>query len=180
MRVISGKYARLNLKTLEGISLRPTSDMVKESLFNILGPINNFSCLDLFAGSGAIGIECISRGCEYVVFNDNSSSSINILKQNINMLKDNSTKFEFTKMDALTYLKQCKTKFNFIYVDPPYASNEYKLIHNLINANELLLENGVVVYEMDRNNRQLDELNMKTYNYGKTKLLIYHKSDIIV
>ena len=126
MRVISGKAKGTKLGTIEEQSTRPTLDRVKESLFNIINTkIEDSIVLDLFAGSGALGIECISRGAKQVYFCDKSKQAINQIKQNL--IK---TRFEqqavIFQNDYINCLKECAQKqivFDLIFLDPPYAND---------------------------------------------------------
>ena len=122
MRVISGKYRGLNLAEFKGAEIRPTADRVKESLFNILSPhIAGAEVLDLFCGSGNLGIECLSRGAKSVHFNDLSKDSIAVFKKNAAKL-DGRDKYTVTALD----FKRCLARvedFDLIFIDPPYASD---------------------------------------------------------
>ena len=148
MRIISGKYRGLKLIEFEGINVRPTADRVKESLFNILyGEIAGARVLDLFCGSGNLGIESLSRGAAYVKFNDKALSSIAILKKNLAKLKDEN--YIITNADFSVCL-QSNEKFDIIFIDPPYALNAGVEALEIISKNRLLTQNGVAVYERDR------------------------------
>jgi len=120
MRVITGVARGRRLKTLEGMDTRPTTDRVKEGLFNIIQfdlPACRF--LDLFAGSGQIGIEALSRGAEYAVFIDQNRDALQIIKENLlttGLLK----KARAVSMEAKTYLQSVKVPFDIVFLDPPY------------------------------------------------------------
>ncbi|MCR5105221.1 MAG: 16S rRNA (guanine(966)-N(2))-methyltransferase RsmD [Eubacterium sp.] len=123
MRVIAGSRRSLPLKTLEGDATRPTADKYKETLFNCLQmDVPGAVILDLFAGSGSIGIEALSRGAERAVFVENSKDAINIIKHNIHFTKFENES-EIIRSDALTYLRRLsRVDFDLIYIDPPYGN----------------------------------------------------------
>ena len=124
MRIISGKARGTKLYTLEGTNTRPTLDRVKESIFNIIqGNIENATVLDLFAGSGAIGLEMLSRGAKKAVLCDNSKEAVGIIKKNIEKTHSQE-KAEIYNSDFETCLEKIKNqKFDIIYLDPPYATD---------------------------------------------------------
>ena len=137
MRIISGKARGTKLYTLEGLETRPTLDRVKESLFNIIQErIEDSIVLDLFSGSGAIGLEFISRGAEYAYLCDNSKYAIEIINKNIQKthFEDKTKVLNKDFKNALQELKN--KKFDIIYLDPPYKTNFIKESLNLIFQNE--------------------------------------------
>ncbi len=147
MRIVAGEYRGRNLVPFDGDKIRPTADKVRESLFNILNfKITDSTFLDLFCGTGAIGLEAMSRGAKRVVFNDISLESLNILKKNIEKIKA-SGNYEIKNFDALTYIKNSYEKFDFIYVDPPYKSERAKSVLDSVSI--LLNEDGRVIYESE-------------------------------
>lgn len=150
MRIISGKYRGLTLAEFDGNRIRPTADRVKESLFNILyGKVSGATALDLFCGSGNLGIECLSRGAARVHFNDLSKDSVGVLKKNLAKLKGEET-YKITSCDYLACLSAADWKYDLIFIDPPYRE-EYGLpALNAIAARGLLNDGGIVVYERDR------------------------------
>ena len=124
MRIIGGKYRSRVLAEFAGDDVRPTSDRTKESLFNILAlKLYGARVLDLFCGSGALGLESLSRGAKEVVFNDCAKASIGILKKNLTALKilPNGEEAKITNCDYLVCLGQAKGQFDLIFIDPPYA-----------------------------------------------------------
>ena len=134
--------------SFDGQEVRPTSDKVRESLFNILqNRIYGCKFLDLFCGTGAMGIEALSRGAKSVSFNDKARDSVRLTKENLKRLKiDNGV--EVTNFDALTFLKTNAEQFDIIYIDPPYKSTLGVDALNLVCAR--LAENGVVVFEDEK------------------------------
>ena len=152
MRIIGGKYRSRVLKGFEGEAVRPTSDRAREALFNILSlKVVGARVLDLFAGSGAVGIESLSRGAKEVVFNDNAKQSIALIKSNLSALKigisDEARVFNY---DYATCLDAVQGRFDIIFIDPPYALDYGEKALEKIAKKGLLSENGVAVYERDR------------------------------
>lgn len=151
MRVIGGRYRGMKLAEFSTAGIRPTADRVKESLFNILYEKTvNASVLDLFCGSGNLGIECLSRGAESVHFNDISRESIAVLKKNLSRLKDTSA-CKITNSDFAVCLKSAaKQSYDLIFIDPPYKLEAGVEALKIIGAKNLLKEGGVAVLERDR------------------------------
>ncbi len=149
MRVIAGKYRGLVLAEFKGSAVRPTADRVKESLFNILAfKIAGARVLDLFCGSGSLGIECLSRGAKFVHFNDISPASIAILNKNLARLRGE--KYAVTGSDWLGCLRSLGTGFDVVFVDPPYADDCGAAAIAELAARGLVRGGGVAVYERDR------------------------------
>lgn len=152
MRIIGGKYRSRILTGFEGENVRPTSDRAREALFNILTlKIRGARVLDLFAGSGALGIESLSRGAKEVVFNDVSKESVAILKRNLTTLEIpiNGAEAKVKQADYLDCLRREKETFDLIFIDPPYRFDYGKKALETIAQNGLLMENGIAVYERD-------------------------------
>lgn len=147
MRIISGKYRGKKLNSPQDYRVRPTSDMVKEGVFNIIQFKVKESCvLDLFAGSGAIGAEMLSRGARKVYLADCDKDSLAIVKSNFNIF--NSHDYEILHSDYKDTIKNLQgIKFDIIYVDPPYEMLIIDEILRLILQYDLLLPDGIVVYE---------------------------------
>ena len=121
MRVISGKARGVTLKTPDGNQTRPTADRVKEALFSIIQfDLPGAKILDLFAGSGQLGIEALSRGADSALFIDASDKACALVKENLRRTKL-TEQAEVIRSDYLSYLKNCRKKFNIIILDPPYA-----------------------------------------------------------
>ena len=117
MRVVAGKYKRSTLLTLDSLATRPTKDMVKEALFSSIY-VEDSLFLDLFSGSGSIGIEALSRGARDVVFNDLSKDAVKVIKTNLSKFKEDRRVYN---LDYLSCLNRLEDKFDYIFVDPPYA-----------------------------------------------------------
>lgn len=148
MRVVAGKYRGKNLASPKDDRVRPTTTRIKETLFNVLqGYSQDAVVLDLFAGSGALGIECISRGAKEVVFVDNNKDSIELVRKNLQGIDGN---FKVVNSDFSGVLRNAYVtgkKFDMIFVDPPYASGLGELALGLIFDLDLLADGGVVVFE---------------------------------
>ena len=176
MRVMTGTARGRRLKTPDGMDIRPTTDNVKESVFNILQfDIEGRRVLDLFAGTGQLGIECLSRGAKEVVFIDQSRDAVKIVKEN---LKACGFSAPVLQRDAISYLNACG-KFDLIFVDPPYDAGLYKTVLEKINSIDILSEGGIILCE---SRRETDMPEMQTpyylrkeYRYGKVKLSLYSK-----
>ena len=172
MRVISGKARGKKLISLEGMNTRPTLDRVKEALFNIIQfDIVDKNILDLFAGSGAIGIEAISRGARAVTFCDNSIDAIKIIKTNIENTrsKENSRVLHKDYISALNILSEENEKFDTIYLDPPYKTDfANKAIEKIIELN-LLSKDGIIILETDDTEKIQEIASQKIEIFDKRK-----------
>ena len=140
MRIIAGTHRGKKLIEYYAPTTRPTTDRVKENVFNLLSNYVDFKglrVLDLFAGTGAYGIECLSRGAGYVSFNDNDQTAINVIKKNIGQIWQN---YSITKKD---YLSAINSKYDLIFLDPPYDSDYGCRTIDVIQS-------GLIVFETDR------------------------------
>lgn len=150
MRVISGERKGTRLKAVPGSATRPTTDKVKESLFNIIGPyFAGGKALDLYAGSGGLGIEALSRGCEQAVFVDRQSKAIQTIQENLRTTHYES-QATILKQDARAVLEQMVARqesFKLIFMDPPYHEEKHIPFLEIIEQNKLLTDNGVIVCE---------------------------------
>lgn len=180
MRVIAGELRGRKLQELEGINIRPTSDRVKESLFNMFGTrIYDSEFLDLFAGTGGIGIEAYSRGAAKIVFIDESPKSVQVLKGNLEKLKV-SEGIEVYNTDygnAIVRLAQEGRVFDIIFVDPPYLKGLAQNALNRISEEGILKEDGIVVVEHDIQDRLPEAAGalrlQRQKKYGNTMLSFY-------
>ena len=151
MRIISGKYRGLKLLEFDTEGIRPTADRVKESLFNILfNKVAGANVLDLFCGSGNLGIECLSRGAEKVHFNDKSLESCALLKKNLAKTKEGNFKITVLDFAACLDLLAGKEKFDLIFLDPPYRLEAGRDALEIIAKRGLLDDDGIAVLERDR------------------------------
>ena len=182
MRIIGGKHRSRVLAEFPGEDVRPTSDRVRESLFNILSlKIYGARVLDLFSGSGALGLESLSRGAKEVVFNDYSKDSLAILKKNLAALKISvgGEEAKVCNYDFSVCLESVKGEFDLIFIDPPYRFEYGVAALKKIAAKGLLSENGVAVYERDRPFEGEIE-GLEKYDerkYGKTYLTFFRKGE---
>ena len=185
MRIISGTMRGTKLYTLEGDNTRPTLDRVKEALFSKINfEIQDATILDLFAGSGALGLESLSRGAEKVFLCDNSRDAIKIINQNIEKTKTKD-KVYLLNMDykkALEELRIQKIKFDIVFLDPPYKTDFAEDAAKYIVENKLLKEEGFIILETDEKERVLNNLDTNILEikeikkYGRVYLLfIYSK-----
>ncbi len=150
MRIIGGKHRGRVLTEFKGEAIRPTADRVKESVFNILSrEIAGARVLDLFCGSGALGLECISRGAKEVVFNDCSKDSVAVLTANIKKLGEGEV-CTVRALDYLACLSALQGKFDIVFLDPPYRFDYGVKAAEEIARRGLLAEDGVIVYERDK------------------------------
>lgn len=178
MRIIAGKYKRTPLLTIDSLSTRPTKDMVKEALFSSIYIDEETFFLDLFSGSGAIGIEALSRGCKKAVFNDLNKEACKIIKQNLNKINESS---DIYNLDYVNLLNNLHEQFDYVYIDPPYAFNEYENIFKLLVENHLLKEDARIIVEVKKDVVLNDSIEnyflYKEKKYGITKLLYYRKEN---
>ncbi len=161
MRVISGKFKYKQLFSPDGKTVRPTTDRIKETLFNILaakGKVGDVLALDLFSGSGALGIESLSRGASKVIFVDKSKEGFRLTNQNLKHVGADPASFETYSVDYEFALKKLKNKnFDLILVDPPYGLRIENKILDLIKRYNVLAADGVIMVEHDANNTFEDE-----------------------
>lgn len=176
MRVVSGSARGRRLKTPENYDIRPTTDNVKESLFNIIQfELEGRRVLDLFAGTGQLGIEALSRGALSATFVDRDREAVKIVKEN---LKTCGFSARVHNEEAVGFLKRGE-RFDVIFVDPPYDANLYESVLETIKFIDNLTDGGIIVCEA-RRERQLPDMASpyrlrKEYRYGKVKLAIYTK-----
>ena len=174
MRVISGKYKGRKIDGFNIEGTRPTMDRVKESMFaSIQNKIEGSVVLDLFAGSGALGIEALSNGAKYVYFIDNSSEVEKVLKNNLRGMED----YKIMMIDynkALKSFRDNSIKFDIILLDPPYDRHFINKILDFIYDNNLLNEGGIVVTEYETEKVKTEKFNIyKTKKYGHKTVTIF-------
>ncbi len=176
MRVIAGKYRGRVLAEFRGMEIRPTADRVKESLFQILSArLLGARVLDLFAGSGALGIEALSRGAGEAVFNDISKSSLAVCKKNLVAVRADGI---VRNLDFRVCLKTEGGKFDLIFSDPPYAEEVTEEVLRLVAERALLAPDGLVVAESER--REPAPSGWEIYDfrdYGRTKITMFRRSE---
>lgn len=178
MRVISGRARGTTLNALDGLHTRPTTDRVKEAMFSIINfYIDSSVVLDLFSGSGALGIETLSRGAKRCFFVENNKSALEIIKKNVEKTKlSNSAEIVFS--DYETFLKNTRETFDVILLDPPYNKKMCDRAMSLIYEKNLLNDDGIIVCETEYpENIETKFIKRKDYKYGKTKLTVFIKGD---
>ncbi len=180
MRVIAGIHRGRRLESLEGRDIRPTADRVKESLFNILGSaVLDSNFLDLFGGTGGIGIEALSRGAQHVVFVDESIRSIKVLRSNLEQLKitDEAEVYNTDYTTAIKKLHMHDRRFGIIYIDPPYATGIAQKALEEINSHDILEKDGYIVVEHEVRDAMPDQVGrlvmFRSKLYGNTRLSFY-------
>lgn len=179
MRVITGKARGVQLKTPEGLLTRPTADKVKEALFSIIQfEIPGAAVLDLFGGTGQLGIEALSRGADSAVFVDAREEACKLIRENLKRtrLED---KAKVIRSDYLAYLGRCRETFDIILLDPPYAEVFLENSLNRITEIDILHSGGIIVTERPLGKELPWEIagytRSRDYKYGKTLLTIYRK-----
>ncbi|WP_026690019.1 16S rRNA (guanine(966)-N(2))-methyltransferase RsmD [Alteribacter aurantiacus] len=187
MRVISGEHKGVTLKAVPGDSTRPTTDKVKESIFNMIGPyFHGGRVLDLYGGAGGLGIETLSRGADHAVFVDKNFKAIQTIRSNIQAC-GLSQKAEVYKNDAkraLQALVKREKQFSYIFLDPPYAKQQLPLELAFISENHLLESSGTIVVEHDvrvsLDNQYGTLLKVREEKYGDTMIAIYQHEERVI
>jgi 16S rRNA (guanine(966)-N(2))-methyltransferase RsmD len=179
MRVITGKAKGAALKTPEGIVTRPTADRVKEAVFSMLQfEIAGASVLDLFGGTGHLGIEALSRDAKYAVFVDSNENACKLIRENLkrtNFLQQSTV----VRSDYMTFLKKCNQKFNIIFLDPPYAEDFLEKSLKMITEIDILQSGGIIITERPLG-KELSVtfdgyFRSKDYKYGNTLITLFRK-----
>ena len=182
MRIIAGKSRGVQLKSPRGNSTRPTADRVKESLFNILqSEIADKAILDLFAGTGALGLESLSRGAESATFVDNRTADL--IRENAVKTKflEQTKIFNLDAFSALDYFRRKKISFDLIFCDPPYAKNIFARILQTIDQSNILNSGGKFIFEygieFEKDLPNLENISLiREISYGHTTgILIFEK-----
>ena len=179
MRVITGKARGVTLKTPDGMQTRPTTDRVKEALFSIIQfEIQGANVLDLFGGTGQLGIEALSRGAKRAVFVDFQANACRLIRENLKLARLDGDA-QVVQSDYLAYLDRCKEKFQIVFLDPPYAEVFLETALKRITEIDILQSGGIIIaerplgkelpWEFDGYSRSRD------YKYGNTLLAVYRK-----
>lgn len=168
------------MKTLKGDATRPTSDRVKESLFNIIAPyIPEANVLDAYAGTGSLGIEALSRGANSVVFTDRSQECFSIIKENLKhtKLEERAEVYSGEVLYLLESFGNAHRKFDLIFLDPPYHKNLIEVTLNCIIKNDIISKDGIIVAERDAKDSVPEEIGniglFRNQKYGDTVLSFY-------
>jgi 16S rRNA (guanine(966)-N(2))-methyltransferase RsmD len=185
MKIVAGKNRGNKLKSLKGLSIRPTSQKVREALFDILGiSIEGTYFLDLFAGTGAIGIEALSRGAQKVIFIEKEIKCIKIIKENLKKTKNNQNSLVF-KIDFLSGIKLLAKKnylLDFIFLDPPYNMGLVNISLLEISKLPILKKNSVVIVQNYKKEKVEENINnLKLYDqrkYGESYLSFFSNTNI--
>jgi 16S rRNA (guanine(966)-N(2))-methyltransferase RsmD len=192
VRIIAGKFRSRQLKSLKGLALRPTSDMLRETLFNILGPrVEGSHFLELFAGTGAVGIEAISRGAKFAVFVENHPAAVRLIRENLASLeiKSEARIIPMAVTPALAKLEteyvaaknERETAFDFIFLDPPYTNkNDYELTFEALSNSSLLSESTILIAEHHKKSLLKNAVGslqqFRTLTQGDASLSFYRRS----
>lgn len=184
MRIIGGIARGTKLFTLDGVATRPTLDRVKEPLFNIINfDLQDAMVLDLFAGSGALGLEAVSRGAYKSILCEKNRSAVNIIEKNINKTKfqDKVLLLKYDFIDALQYIQNKKIKLDIVFLDPPYKTNlVYESLKYIIEL-DILNEDAILIVETDEPDRIKDKIKVLDINifderkYGRVSLLFLNQ-----
>jgi len=180
MRVITGKARGIQLKTPEGLQTRPTADRVKEALFSIINfDIPGAKVLDLFGGTGQLGIEALSRGAASATFVDAREDSCRLIRENLKRTKLEKDA-KVVRSDYMDYLHRCREQYNIIFLDPPYAEVFLENAIKKITEIDILQSDGIIVAERPLGKELPWEFEgytrSKDYKYGKVLLTIYRKA----
>ena len=175
MRIIAGKHRGRVLSQFRGMDIRPTADRVKESLFQIIGDrLVGARVLDLFCGSGALGLESLSRGAKEAVFNDVSRESLAVLKKNLAALREEG---QVMQSDYAACLMRMRGKFDIIFCDPPYKMDCREDVLARIAAHDRLAAGGVVIWESEREEEAPAGWRRSDLrSYGRTKIAFFERS----
>lgn len=180
MRVISGSARGRRLKELQGMETRPTTDKVKEAMFNIIQfDVEGRKILDLFGGTGQLGIEALSRGGDHCTFVEMRRDAVSLMRENLKAT-DFTHRARIVQGDALAFLSSCREKFQVIFLDPPYHTDLLERCMESVVMFDILGEHGIMVCESPVE-RELPEMpesyfeSHRSYRYGKIKLTVYRR-----
>jgi len=180
MRVITGTARGRRLKELEGMDTRPTTDRVKEGLFSAIQfEIEGRRILDLFGGTGQLGIECLSRGAASAVFVDERADAVKLIRDNLKTT-DLTDRARVVQGESLAFLRSCREKFDVVFVDPPYGTGLLEKAMECLTTFDILAPHGIIAAEHPINNPPplpaAPYVLRRTYRYGKIGLSIYYRS----
>lgn len=182
MRIIGGEYRSRIIEMPKGAEVRPTQDRVREAVFNILADVNGKRVLDLFAGSGAYGLEALSRGADYTAFVENNSRCLSTIEKNAEVLQIPQSRYAILRSSAYIVLERLEKdyeRFDLIFVDPPYHKDMARKCLLYIDNYDILTDAGLVVVEHFKADSLETELNAlapeKERKYGDTVITIFKK-----
>lgn len=180
MRIIAGKKRGMKLQAPKGMNTRPTTDRVKENLFNILqDKVRERIVLDLFAGTGALGIEAMSRGATSAVFVEKDRQTFIRLCENLHKVKDLCCLESFQK-DSFSFLSECDKQFDLVFLDPPYKKGLAKKATELLVQGELLLTGALLVLETHQEEALFSENELHSLGLGIRKVVRYGNTSITI
>lgn len=180
MRVITGSARGTVLKAPKGMQTRPTMDQVKEGLFSAIQfEIEGRRVLDLFAGSGQLGIEALSRGAKHAVFIDASREACSVIRENLAKTRL-AGRAQLVQSDYLGYLARCRETFDLVFLDPPYAEVFLETALKKISEIDILSDSGIIICERPVQKQLPGDvpglLHYRDYRYGKTAVTLYRKA----
>lgn len=181
MRVITGFARGRKLQAPPGLDTRPTAEMTKEAVFSIIQfEIEGARVLDLFAGSGQMGIEALSRGAKFCVFVDNQKACLGIQRENL-MSTQLQGHAKTMCTDVFSYLRECRDEFDIVFADPPYNSGMLEKLLPMLSG--VMSESGAILIESDKTEQMPEWAGefalKKEYRYGKAKISLYRKEQVI-
>ena len=182
MRIIAGEFKGRRLKSPADYSIRPTSDKVKEAVFSIIYPFitDDSVAMDVFAGSGSLGLEAISRGVSKVYFSDASRESLRLVKDNINICSAEDRSILLSG-DFRSNIARVKEKIDFFFIDPPYADGYILPALDAILDSGCLAEDGMIICEYDTHDEPPEEYRslaaVRIKRYGKTGITVYKRKE---
>ncbi len=185
LRIIAGRYKGHRIKEVPTANTRPTTDKNKEMIYNVLGQFfDGGKMLDLYAGSGAIGIEALSRGMSRCVFVDNMHTAVKTIDKNCRKVHIDTDDFQIYHRDCIAYLRSTtEGPFDLIFADPPYAYNIHSDIVRMVAGRDLLSERGILVIESDKNTTVNDVsdklLLLREIESGITKFSLFKKEALL-
>jgi 16S rRNA (guanine(966)-N(2))-methyltransferase RsmD len=184
MRIIAGEYKSRSIMMPRGVDIRPTQDKVREAVFNILGDIGGKAVLELFAGSGAFGIEALSRGAASAAFVDNDFRCAQTIRANLDSLNVDASRYDIIKADALSVLSRLARKeerFDIVFLDPPYYKGIARKCLINIDSYDIVSPVGLIIIEhfkKDALDAELERfLFLDQRRYGDTLITIFRKND---
>lgn len=182
MRIIAGKFKGRQLVSFKADHIRPTTDRVKETLFNILqGDVEDMNILDLFAGTGNLGLEALSRGASQITFVEKNPKSIEIIKKNIEQLKIEKSDYSILKADVIEFLEKCTVSFGLIFIDPPFTEKMGHRVMLSLSKSKAYSETTIIAIESVKGEVMEDQygelIRFDKRDYGDKVLSLFRKSE---